>query len=733
MNRMIGAAGLSVPRPRDPAWAEWLDQRLFPGWRMKEWDPAASRYTADPGNPSTSVFTCVVAACSTHVASSGGRCESCRRARVRQGHPLDFDSAYVPLAARRRPNSTDAAALGVSQFSLAEVAPAVRQEVLYGLQQRDAAGITLVPQRIRRAIAALPAGLPTLLDLDEPFMHGLPADLAGMLNGILQHVRRLRLEYDGADPTSGDVWESALVGLTAGRGRKYPAVHGVIDFRPVRQSWLRELVKEYGRTVRPNVFDLRQTVYAVTLASNALANRPHGDRPEKLSMADMGIVVDEFRVARRLEDGLDYSTGHRRALLRLWRAFLEYTRQAGLMDHVPGGFALNPKLHTIAALEVSEDEIGRAIPEHVIAQLDLHIELLGTSTRYESGGWAAPDFARMYQAAYRILRDTGRRPGEVTSLRRDCLEWVDGKPTLIYDNHKRRRHGRRLPITEATAREIEFWQKELERLPQVPACEQWLFPSPGQRNRPRRGHLTTAQFCNRIFRDWVDELIPVLVDERLGDDGEPLAYDRTQIIPYGFRHAYAQRHADAGTRPDVLRDLMDHRSLDVTMGYYKVSLGRKQEAVRTVARLAVDRHGSPKRFEDLLAYEVESVAVPYGGCTEPSNVKAGGGHCRIRFQCAGCDFYRPDPSYLPALEQQVADLRADREAALAMEAADWVVRNFDDQIRAYAKSADTMRRQLEEMPEEERATVEAASRELRKVRSAAAFIPVQSLTSQGTS
>ncbi|MFF4306713.1 tyrosine-type recombinase/integrase [Streptomyces sp. NPDC001601] len=733
MTRLIGTAALSVPRSREPEWADWLAQRLVPGWRATEWNPALSRFTADPGNLATSVFTCVVVACSSHVGSNGSRCDACRRARWRQGHPADFDSAYVPVAARRRPNSTAAAVPGVSQFSLSEVSFAVRHEVLYGLQRRDAAGISLVPQRIRRVIAALPSGLPSLLDLDESFVRGLSAELAGMLNGILQHVRRARLEYDGTDPTSGDVWECALVGLTAGRGRKYTAVHGVIDFRPVRQSWLRELVKEYGRAVRPNVFDLRQTVYSVTLASRALADRPHGDSPEKLSMADMSAVVDTFRIARRAEDGRDYSTSHRRALLRLWRAFLEYARQAGLLDHVPGGFALNPKLHVIAAVEVSEDEIGRAIPEHIIAQLDAHIELLGTSTAYESGGWTASDFARMYQVAYAVLRDTGRRPGEVTSLRRDCLEWVEGKPTLVYDNHKRRRHGRRLPITKATAQEIESWQKKLQHLPPVPACEQWLFPSPGQRNRPRRGHLTTAQFCNRIFRDWVDELIPVLVDERLCDDGEPLAYDRTQIVPYGFRHAYAQRHADAGTRPDVLKELMDHRSLDVTMGYYKVSLGRKQEAVRTVARLAVDRHGTPRGFEDPLAYEVESVAVPFGGCTEPSNVKAGGGHCRIRFQCAGCDFYRPDPSYLPALEQQIAGLRADREAALAMDAADWVVRNFDDQIRAYTKSAEKMRRQLEEMPEEERATVEAASRELRKIRSAAAFIPVQSLTSRSTS
>ena len=696
-------------------------------WRTGEWDQDRALFTADPSNPSTKVFSCVVTACSTHVVSNGARCDACRKARLLQGNPADFDATYVPVVSRRRPNVSDGALPGVSQFSLSGVSPAVCREMLYGLQQRDAAGISLVPQRVRRIVAGLPSGLGSLLKLGEDFVSGLPAATAGVLNGVLLHVRRARVEFEGVDPTVGDVWECALVGLTAGRGRKYIAVHGDIDFRPVRQQWLRELVKEYGRTVRPCVLDLRQTVYAASIVSSALVNRADGEAPERLSMADMNAVVDMFRITKRPEDGHDYSTSHRRTLLRYWRAFLEFARQAGTMDHVPGGFALNPRFHTIAAVEATEDDIGRAVPEHVIAQLDPHIALLGTSTSYESGGWSSADFARMYQVVYTVLRDTGRRPGEVISLHRECLEWVDDKPTLLYDNHKRRRHGRRLPVSESTAQAIEAWQKELDRLPAVPACEQWLFPSPGQRNRPRRGHLTTSQFCNRIFRDWVDELIPDLVDDRLDDNGEPLAYDRTQIVPYGFRHAYAQRHADAGTRPDVLRELMDHRSLDVTMGYYKVSLTRKQEAVKTVAKLAVDRHGAPRGFEDALAYEVESVAVPYGGCTEPSNVKAGGGHCRIRFQCAGCDFYRPDPSYLPALEQQIADLRADKESALAMDAADWVVRNLDDQIRAYSKSADEMRRKLEDMPPEERAAVESASRELRKARSAAAFFPLQAL------
>ncbi|WP_406321565.1 tyrosine-type recombinase/integrase [Streptomyces sp. NBC_01637] len=725
------AAVSSVPGV--PEWPSWLATRLPSGWRTDEWDPVQALFTADPRNPTTSVFVCSVVTCATHVASNGSRCDACRKARYLLGNPADFDTTHTPDPARRRPNtSANGAMPGVSQFSLADVSPAVRQELLYGLQQRDDAGISLVPQRVRRIAAGLPAGLGSLLDLDASFSSGLPAAASGVLNGILLHVRRARVEFEGTDPTSSDVWECALIGLTAGRGRKYAAVHGDIDFRPVRQRWLRELVKEYGRTARPNVMDLRQTIYAATIASSALAGRPHGDEPGLLAMADMNAIVDMLRITKRPEDGHDYSTSHRRALLRHWRTFLEYARQAGMMDHVPGGFALNSRFHSIAAVEVTEDDLGRAIPEHVIAQLDVHLGLLGTSTGYASGGWTAADFARMYQVVYAVLRDTGRRPGEVTSLHRDCLERVDGKPTLIYDNHKRRRHGRRLPISESTAQLVEAWQKELDALPAVPACAQWLFPSPGQRNRPRRGHLNTSHFCNRIFRNWVDELIPELVDDRLDEDGAPHAYDRTQVVPYGFRHAYAQRHADAGTRPDVLRELMDHRSLDVTMGYYKVSLSRKQEAVRTVAALAVDRHGAARGFGDPLAYEVESVGVPYGGCTEPSNVKAGGGHCRIRFQCAGCDFYRPDPSYLPALEQQIADLRADKEAALAMEAADWVVRNLDDQTRAYSKSADEMRRKLDALPAEERAAVESASRELRKARSAAAFIPLQALTTRSS-
>ena len=126
--------------------------------------------------------------------------------------------------------------------------------------------------------------------------------------------------------------------------------------------------------------------------------------------------------------------------------------------------------------------------------------------------------------------------------------------------------------------------------------------------------------------------------------------------------------------------------------------------------------GNPAPFTSPTAYQRASVAVPFGNCTEPSNVTAGGGACPIRFQCAGCGFYRPDPSYLPALEQHVADLRADRETARAIGAADYVLANLTAEIDAFARVVEQMQHRLADLASDQRAEVEQASRLLRRAR-----------------
>ena len=64
-------------------------------------------------------------------------------------------------------------------------------------------------------------------------------------------------------------------------------------------------------------------------------------------------------------------------------------------------------------------------------------------------------------------------------------------------------------------------------------------------------------------------------------------------------------------------------------------------------------------------YAIGEVAVPYGVCTEPSNVKAGGNACPFRFRCVGCGHFRTDISYLPDLEAYLDDLLRNRERVLA--------------------------------------------------------------------
>lgn len=162
---------------------------------------------------------------------------------------------------------------------------------------------------------------------------------------------------------------------------------------------------------------------------------------------------------------------------------------------------------------------------------------------------------------------------------------------------------------------------------------------------------------------------------------------------------------------------MDHKSISTTMGYYDISLRRKREAVATIAALTVDRLGA-RQPSSLSAYELRSVAVPYGNCTEPSNVKAGGQACPIRFQCSGCGFYRPDPSYLPAIEDHVRALKANRETAQAIDAASFVIDNLSAEIEQFDTVIAAMRTQLQGLDPVERRRVEDASAVLRKTRAA---------------
>jgi len=730
VTRSAGALTLAAQPSTQSAWREHLLTQLDPDWRPDEWNADLQLFTGDADNPFTGVYRCPVDGCGELAKDLNGACQACRGAARRAAVLI----ADYRLPAFSRPPSTPTpvgrSRLGADRFSLHGLHPTAATELLFALQQRDRDRVLLSPITIRRIIDKLPDGLESLLQLDESFIAFLPTQLVGQTRGLQRHLRRAKVAHDGSDPTSGDVWDSALIGLRSGPGlgREYAAAFGSIGFRPIRQLWLRELFKQYARSTQSSADEIRRSVISATIASRVLAQRPHGDQPTRLAMADMTAIATAFSASTG-PNGLPHSYTHRNLLFGVWRRALEFCRQAGLMDDIPGSFCTSSTYHRMVRLAPVEDVISRTIPEHVIRQLDAHLHLLVEHSTYSNGGWSAADFGQMYCLAYVLLRDTGRRPNEIVSLHRDCVEWVDGKPTLVWDNHKRARHGRRLPIHTDTAAAIARWQQALAALPELEGCQPWLFPAPGARNRPRRGHWSASGLCSKIFPIWVGS-IPQLHDTGLDQRGQPMPYDRSRITPYAFRHAYAQRHADNGTPVDVLRELMDHRSVETTMIYYQVPLKRKREAINHVAEWTIDRHGNPRGGTDSSDYQRESVSVPFGGCTEPSNVKAGGQHCPIRFQCAGCGFYRPDPSYLPAIEEHIASLRADKETALASDAAGWVLDNLDQQVTAFIGVAAVLRGNLDKLPAEQRQAVEDAAQDLRKDRLAAVFVPLAALTTR---
>jgi len=479
----------------------------------------------------------------------------------------------------------------------------------------------------------------------------------------------------------------------------------------VRQEWIREILMHWARTTGPLSKDLHRLHKACVIASGALGLRGDcGASPDRLRFSDVTMVVDAFKLACSDKGGL-YAPSHQAGLLRDFFDLLDFARREGIAGDLSPRFVRHPGYHSIPRVEDNEDEIGKAIPDVVIRQLDQHLHLLGNGFPY--GAMPPEAVTGMFRAIYVILRDTGRRPAEVAGLDLDCLEYDQGEYQLVWHNMKGKRLRRRLPIVQDTADAIGDWKETRASLDTPAACAAHLFPAVTGSYQ----HLDSG-YISRAIRLWADS-IPVLDSAELGRDGTPLPFDRAKIFPYAFRHTFCQRYADAGIALHVLQSLMDHRSADTTAAYYQVSKKMKREAVNTLRVLAVDRTGAPRPAGSADAYEMRSVAVPWGNCHEPSNVKAGGGACPIRWQCPACAHYNPDPSHLPAIEDQVRALKASLETARAIGAAPYTIAGMEGEIADYGKVIAAMKAGMDAMPEAERHEVEEASKILRRLRAGA--------------
>jgi integrase len=516
----------------------------------------------------------------------------------------------------------------------------VQAQILYGLQERcrlDTGTAMFVLRILARRLRA--AGHASLLELDTT---GLPRHHRGPIEDLQRALSCLSASPEAEQ--EHDVWDMRVFG----HGRKR------LDFTVVFQPWLREAAKHWIAEELPlrrgehAVDILRDHVNSLAVLGDSLRRhrRDEGRHPAALGRADIVTFLNHLAHQEHTGQISAYqrrkSAQHAALVLRECRA-LGMTRPGRPMSGLAEEFTF--RRADLPPVPTGERP-GRALPDPVLAVLTASLDDLQAQ--------AGTDV----HTAVRLLMDTGRRPTEICRLPWTCLQRErDGKYTLVYTDFKNNRLARRLPIADATATVIlEHQQRVRDRFPATVLTDLALIPRPSRNPAGRRPiSLSTLQDAHR---HWVDTL-PALSDPQ---------FDRSTIVPYSYRHTFAQHHADAGTPVDVLRELMGHRSIATTQTYYTVTATRVRRAVDTLAALQFDAHAQPvwTQARHLLETEHQQlalghVAVPCGVCTDPSNVKAAAAACPSRFRCLGCGHFRSDPSYLPELRAYLDNLLGDRE------------------------------------------------------------------------
>ena len=620
------------PAPRSTLCAPHSNQ-----FRRGPWASLSlEQFAADPlVRPLSALDPCQVAACTRRTESGHPYCPT-HYQRWRTAIGAD------PAIDRRRWQATQSAVSEGGQVSLRGLPPLVVVEILFGVQRRVQGGGKVKDVTLRAVCdTTRRRQVLTIADLPVEAVPGKPS--RSLLNAMVRDVRRALT--DPARERAGDDWDLALFG--------HP---GRLSFTGISQPWLARAAKTWAGEELPRhrgggATKVREKVNALARLSESLRARDdHGLAPDRLGRRDIEAFLNRLAY---LESTGTISRYHRNVICRDTRAALAGIRALGLTRPgqvaagVPGDFALG---RGDIPAEPARGEPGRDLPPEIMAVLCAHLDDLHPVE---------------VRTATQIGIDTGRRPEDILALPADCLQHdKDGSPVLIYNNAKADRLARRLPITQATAAVITKQQEWVRaRFPDTPLGELKLLPTP-RRNPDGRKAISLDALAGR-HREWVDGLGTL----RYRDGTE---FDNSRIVLYAYRHTYAQRHADAGVPIDVLAQLLDHRNLNITRAYYRVGEDRRRTAVDTVTAMSFDRNGNRiwRDAESLLdaehaRYAIGEVAVPYGRCTEPTNVQAGGGACPVRFRCAGCDHFRTDVSYLPDLTAHLDDLLRTRERLAA--------------------------------------------------------------------
>jgi integrase len=497
--------------------------------------------------PMPSLGQCRVTACTGPAYSSRGLCrvhDNRWRTHRRNDSHLDLDR-WCQTQPPPRNDPDRVVLLGLPQL--------LQAQLLYGLQERCQSGSKTKQESIRSLCTLLrhsqvrsifELSVPAPRRTAPPRRHrGEPYFLAA----AVQTAVRRALSSSELERRK-DIWDMTLFGH-----------RGTLDFTKITQPWLRQAAMHWATEEAPKrrghaaANSVRIYIRSVEMLSMSL--RLHRDdqgmNPSLLGRADVVAFLNRMAHLETLQGKEKISAYQRckmiRQTVKLLRDFRELglTRPGRALAGLPDDFSLR---HGDVPQEPDEPEQGRALPPVVLEQLIAALPQLEEA------------YGREVNVAVQLLIDTGRRPDEICKLPWDCLEQdPDGKHTLVYTDFKNSRIGRRLAIADATARLITTQRQSVRAcFPDTPPGELALLPRTNR--NPHGTHSMSQRTLGGIHRKWVRAL-PMLRSGAGAEDGTEIPFDKAKVILYAYRHAFAQRHADAGTPVDVLCKLMGHDSM----------------------------------------------------------------------------------------------------------------------------------------------------------------------------
>lgn len=584
----------------------------------------------------------------------------------------------------------------------------LRWELLYVIQQRDADGrARLAPGQNRGHYLRLrESGRTTAVGLERFGLERRNSNVDAIALHWQHSLDEAHRKWSGLDNRDPRIIYFADLELT--RSVKGPGRKARVDLRGIQLDWIFLTVAAYLRSAPLNQANGYFVRAAWMVVDEVL--RARSTPRTALGRRDMAAIVAEIS-ARVPKPETQY-----RHLIAIEQV-MDFARLndsvAEVWDAIPSRFVVD---RVIAPgrrkpITTADGEAFRFVPQPIVDWIMDHLSL------YERPGEFATVETRMIIF---LLERTGRRTSELVSLRDDCisydssgapyLEWSKGKPPYG--------PGRRLPIHQETHDVVREWQafKKSQGIESA-----WLFQSAGYLMADR--HYASGFLSRRVrkFAEWVAENHPyeAMVE---GSTGNLIHFDITSIDAYSFRHAFAQRLADATdengvstTAPDVLQDFMGHVSFASTMAYYEVSVKRKKRALAAIPPRQLDFMGKAVTI-DREREGFNRIAVSHGACTEPQNVLSGGHGCALNHACESCPFFLVDPLERDGIGAKREFLLIQLERSRVIRAREHILDHYVARIEDCDRIIAGIDDYILALPDEERTSINLAIQTMADVR-----------------